>query len=135
VSEIGAFLSHKQAEAFFENRQMKIALGCRDSACCQRGTSDTLREPRRHFMIQRVSEVRRMSNAPETLRAQLYLDDFLRPATDLALRAARVEPALEPTRKRLEGWRHTLGEMAKAGPVTSFATVPEGHRIEERERA
>jgi hypothetical protein len=135
VAEIGAFMSRSQAEAFFENRQMKIALGCRDTACCRRGTSDTLREPRRHFMIRRVSEVRSISNAPETLRAQVYLDDFLRPATDLALRAVRVEPALEPTRKRLEGWRQTLGEMAKAGTATSFAPVPQGHRIEQRERA
>jgi hypothetical protein len=135
VAEIGAFLSRGQAETFFENRQMKITLGCRDTACCRRGTSDTLRDPRRHFMIRRVSEVRSLSSAPESLRAQVYLDDFLRPATDLALRAVRVEPALEPTRKRLEGWRQTLGEMAKAGSVTSFAAVPEGHRIEERERA
>jgi hypothetical protein len=135
VPEIGAFLTRNQAQSFFDNRQMKIAFGCRDTSCCRRGTSDTLRDPRRHFMMQRVAEVGGLSKAPETLRAQLYLDDFLRPATDLALRASRVEPALEPTRKRLEGWRQTLGEMSKAGSVTSFAAVPEGHRIPQRERA
>lgn len=135
LAEIGAFLPRRDAEAFFENRQMKITLGCRDTSCCRRGTSDTLAAPRRHFMIQRVREVDRLSRAPSTLRPQLYLDDFLRPATDLALRAAQVEPALVSVRKRLEGWRQTLGAMAKNNPPASFSIVPEGIRIPRRERA
>jgi hypothetical protein len=135
LADIGAFLRRTQAEQFFENRSMKIALGCRDTSCCRNGTPDTLRAPRRHFMIQRVKEVDRLSRAPATLRPQLYLDDFLRPATDLALRAAQVEQALEPARKRLEGWRQTLGAIAKSSPPTSFSIVPEGNRIPRRERA
>lgn len=135
LPELGAFLSRKQAEAFFDNRQMKGSFGCRDTSCCRRGTVDTLRDPRPHFIRQRLLEVARVSRAPETLRSQVYLEDFLRPATDLALRAARVEPALDTTRKRLEGWRSALGAMAHEGRITSFASAPEGRRMQTRQSA
>jgi hypothetical protein len=135
LPDLGAFLSRKQAEAFFETRQMKGSFGCRDTSCCRRGTVDTLRDPRPHFVRQRLREVARVSRAPETLRSQVYLEDFLRPATDLALRAAKVEPALETARKRLEGWRSVLGAMAHDGPITSFASAPEGRRIQTRQSA
>jgi hypothetical protein len=135
ISEIGAYLTRKQADHFFENRSMKAAFGCRDTSCCRHGVADMLRDPRRHFMIQRTAEVGRLSRAPEGLRPQNYLDDFIRPATDLALKAARAEPSLEPTRKRLEGWRQTLAAMTRSGRVTSFAMVPEGRRMSQRKRA
>lgn len=132
LPELGAFLSKAQAEVFFENRQMRSTFGCRDSSCCRRGTVDTLGNPRRHFMIQRLREVANLSHAPETLRPQLYLDNFLRPASDLALRAARVEPALTTNRQRLDAWRETLGAMSRRGGPSTFSVVPEGRRIRRR---
>jgi hypothetical protein len=111
---------------------MKSSFGCHDSGCCRRGTVDTLGNPRRHFMIQRLREVANLSHVPETLRPQLYLDNFLRPASDLALRAARVEPALSRTRERLDAWRDALGAMARLGVPTTFSAVPEGRRIRRR---
>jgi hypothetical protein len=114
---------------------MKAAFGCHDTTCCRHGVVDMLHNPRRHFMIQRVGEVGRLSRAPESLRPQNYLEDFLRPATDLALKAARAEPTLEATRKRLEGWRQTLAAMARSGSIPSFAVAPEGRRIPQRQRA
>jgi hypothetical protein len=135
LHQLGAFLSRPQAEAFFDNRHMKSTFGCRDTACCRRGVTDTLRDPRPHFVRQRLREVAELSRAPEALRTQLYLDDFLRPASDLAVQAARVEPALERARKRLDSWRVTLGTMARDGVGTSFAAVPEGQRIHHRRTA
>lgn len=135
LSDIGAFVPREVARTFFENRQMRIAFGCRDGACCRRGIEDTLSDPRRHFMIQRLHEVGAVSRAPERLRAQLYLDDFLRPATDNALRAARIEPSLEPTRRRLDAWRQTLGAMSREAPSMSYASAPDGRRIERRKLA
>jgi hypothetical protein len=135
LPEIGAFLPREVARAFFENRQMRSAFGCRDGGCCRRGFVDTLADPKRHFMIQRLREVSALSRAPESLRTQLYLDDFLRPATDKALKAARTEPALETMRKRLEAWRQTLGAMSREAPASSFAAPPDGKRVERRKLA
>lgn len=128
LPSLGAFLTRKRAQRLFENRRMRSEFGCQNPRCCRRAT-DMLRDPRRHFAVQRMSEVTKLSRVPAQLRAGIYLDDFLRPATDLALQAAAIEPSLEPTRRRLESWRITLGAMHRERPTTTFSQLPEGKRL------
>lgn len=130
IASLGAFLTREQARAFFENRQMRSLFACQTDGCCRRGASDMDADPKRHFLLRRAGEVNFYSRPPEPVRAGLYLEEFLRPATDLALRAARVDATLEPTRKRLEAWRQTLGAMHAAGLARSSAISPQGHRIQ-----
>jgi len=130
IERLGAFLTRDQAQEFFENRHMKTLFACKASGCCPRGAADMAKDPRRHFIIRRTSEVAYYSRPPEPVRGGLYLDEFLRPATDLAMRAARVAPVLEPTRRRLEGWRQALGAMNQQGPPSSVAMSPQGRRVQ-----
>jgi hypothetical protein len=132
IREIGSFLTRAQASAFFERQQMKSVFGCKNERCCRRGWADMLADPRRHFALRRAAEVQELSRAPSTLRAQNYLDRFLRPATDLALRASHVEPALRSSQRKLEGWRVTLGSMVANGYVAPTVPVPEGRRVIDR---
>lgn len=119
LHEIGAFLDPKKAEKFFDYRGMKTTHGCHNSDCCPRGWRDMRLEPRRHFVARRAREVGGLSAVPQTLRAGHYLENFLRPATDRALRAAEAEPTLARARKRLESWRGTLGaEIASHSDFT-----------------
>lgn len=133
IASLGAFLTRKQARKFFENRQMRGLFACHADGCCRRGAPDMEADPKRHFLLRRAGEVNFYSRPPEPVRAGLYLEEFLRPATDLALRAARVDSALEPTRKRLEGWRQILGAMHAQGLPRSSAVAPQGHRIQPRQ--
>jgi hypothetical protein len=114
---------------------MKALFACKVHACCPRGATDMSSDPRRHFILRRAGEVAAYSRPPEPLRAGIYLEEFLRPATDLALRAARVSPALDPTRKRLEAWRQTLGAMHQQGQPSTFALSPRAQRMQPRRRA
>jgi hypothetical protein len=132
IRELGAFLTRAQAATFFERQQMKTVFGYKSDRCCRRGWADMLSDPRRHFTLRRAAEVAEVSRAPSTLRPQNYLDRFLRPATDLALRASRVEPALKVPQRRLEGWRVTLGAMVANGYIAPSAQVPEGRRMIDR---
>jgi hypothetical protein len=132
MSELGCFLTRKQAAEFFEIKGMKSRFGCRDTDCCRRGVEDMLRDPRSHFLRQRPHEVTTMGRLPEDLRAPNYLDEFLRPATDLALTASHAYPQLETTRKRLEQWRVTLGALHRERPTESFALSPGGQRLARR---
>lgn len=129
IAELGAFMSAKQANKFFEIRGMKAKFACRDTGCCRRGAADMTKDPRPHFIKRRPEEVGAMSRLPEELRASIYLDEFLRPATDLALAAAKVYPPLEKTRVRLDRWRTTLGALHRDRPAESFAIVPRGQRL------
>ena len=124
LPSIGTFLPAAKAEALFANRWMKAKLGCRDSGCCRRGTGETLENPKHHFLNQRSREVFELSEVPEPLRPQMYLERFLRPATDLARDAKDLEPALTRWHRQLEDWRRVLGDMAREEPPVSFARPP-----------
>lgn len=109
----------------------KGMFGCRDKHCCPRGVDDMLGNPARHFMVQRINEVAGLSQIPESLRPQRFLDRHLRPATDAAVAAAAVpwsdESMCEKTekhRKRLDALRITLGNQAAKHPPVSFAKHP-----------
>jgi hypothetical protein len=128
LQDIGAFVQRASAGSLFENRQMLAALACRDAACCRRGAVDMIKDPRRHFVLRRISEVDRVGAAPAEHRPGLYLEDFLRPATDLALRASKVLPALVPAQQRLERWRFTLGAIERTG-IPSVSLPALGQRI------
>lgn len=130
LPDIGAFMERKQAEDFFEIRGMKSKFGCRDAHCCRRGVEDMLRDPRSHFLMRRSGEVASMGRLPEELRASVYLDEFLRPATDLALTASKSFPSLDRTRDRLERMRTTLGAMHRDRPAETFAIAPNGKRLQ-----
>jgi hypothetical protein len=128
LHQLGAFLDRTKAEALLNRPGMKAAHACLDTSCCARGWKDTHLRYREHFVTQRSREVAAISRIPETLRAGTYLENFLRPATDKAIRAAEVEPALASTRKRLDSWRGTFGNDLTTNPVHSFSPPAAGKR-------
>jgi hypothetical protein len=134
LREIGAFISRKQARQLFDQRGMKTAFGCQQDACCRRGTVDMIADPRRHFLVSRGRELSYLSSMPEPLRAGRYMEQFLRPATDLAVRAARALPALERHRRRLDSWREALGAIHRRDMdlAITYSRAPDGSRITRR---
>lgn len=129
LHEIGAFLAPKLAEGFFETRGMKSAHGCTDTTCCRRGWKDMQLDPRRHFLHHRASEIIGLGTMPDSLRPGQYLEKFLRPATDKAIRAAEVEPSLTAARKRLEGWRGTLSRDLEVHSAFTVSAPAAGKRL------
>jgi hypothetical protein len=132
LMEVGIFLSREQARKFFENRHMKTSFACKDSDCCRRGAADMIANPRRHFVLSRIHEVSRLSAIPPFARPDQYLEEHLRPASDLILKAAKADPRLEGQRRRIDAWRLTLGAMAKEGVPQGAPKVPNGKRLQHR---
>lgn len=128
LHQLGSFLDRSKAEALLNRPGMKAAHACLDTSCCPRGWKDTQLRYREHFVTQRAREVTALSAVPEPLRAGQYLENFLRPASDKAVRAAEAEPALLSTRKRLDSWRGTLGSDLTTNPVHSFSLPAAGKR-------
>lgn len=128
LHQLGAFLDRSKAEALLSRPGMKAAHACLDTACCSRGWKDTQLRYREHFVTQRSREVNALSTVPEPLRAGHYLENFLRPASDKAVRAAEVEPSLLSVRKRLDSWRGTLGNDLTTNFLHSFSLPAAGKR-------
>ena len=128
LHQLGAFLDRSKAEALLNRPGMRAAHGCLDSSCCPRGWKDTQLLYREHFVTQRAREVSALSRVPDALRAGHYLENFVRPASDRAVRASEVEPRLLSTRKRLDSWRGTFGYDLTTNPVHSFSPPAAGKR-------
>lgn len=128
LHEMAAFADRKVAERIFQNRQLMAALACRDATCCRGGSSGTLRDPRRHFVIRRRAEVDRIGAVPPDIRASVYLHDVLQPAALLAVRVARLAPELANTQRRLEGWHQTLDAIGTAGLPIPLPAL--GYRVD-----
>ena len=133
VPSIDAMLSSKEAETLLSaSPQAKAAFSCPDTHCCKRGAKDMLTDPRRHYLVQRMNEVSALSQFPEPIRPQRFLETNLRPATDKALQAASLEiedavlsKKLQANRKRLDNMRVALGQHLEKAPLRSFAAAPE----------
>jgi hypothetical protein len=135
---LGVFLDRAAAEAFFGNRNLKAAYGCQNPACCRRGAQDTLADPRRHFVFTRMEEVGAISQVPSALRPMQYLDNALRPATDRLGRVLQaslpddLKARLERERRKLDGWRHTLGELSRSQSGVVSEVMPVRRAVNRR---
>lgn len=134
IERLGVFLEPDQAEAFFAAKGTKAFFACQDPDCCRDGARSTVKDARRHFLNARMKEVRRVGSAPDPLRAGQYLEEFLRPASDLILKATKVEVGFDfrKQQRRLEQWRETLGVMHIDGMGRTKAMVPSGRRVGRR---
>lgn len=133
VPALDLHFKKEEAETFFGAHGAKSRFGCRERACCPKGPKDMLDNPVRHSLIQRSSEIRRLSAAPEQLRAQRFLEETLRPATDAAVFAESLSfgdheslaKRMKENRKVLERLRVGLGKFVQEGQVVSFSMVPQ----------
>ena len=80
VALLDMHLKRNEAEAFFEARGSKSRFGCRQRNCCPKGVKDMLDNPVRHSLVQRWGEIRRLSDVPEHLRAQRFLEENSAPS-------------------------------------------------------
>jgi hypothetical protein len=135
VQSLGVFLTTKEARAFFGVRGMTSQHVCQ-AGCCPRGFEDTVRDRLRHFAISRSKEVSRLARTPAHLRTQVYLDEFLRPASDRAVAASKAHPRVAAARKRLDDWRQTYRGIVdnERGQTPSIAPDAAGRRIPPSER-
>ena len=133
VAPLDLHLKKQDAEAFFAARNAKSRFGCHDRGCFPRGPQDMFDNPIRHGLIQRSAEIQRLSSVPEQYRAQRFLEDVLRPATDAAVFAEtlsfggheKLERQMKEKRRVLDRLRIGLGKFVDDGHIVSFSQVPQ----------
>jgi hypothetical protein len=126
---LGAFVTTKEAQAFFAVRGMTSSHACQ-SACCPHGVEDMVSHRIGHFAMRRQAEIEGLARIPSHKRAKVWVDTELRPASDRAIAAERAHPRLRSVRKRLDDWRRTASGILDldAGVPTSVARGLPGTR-------
>ncbi|MFC5500284.1 hypothetical protein ACFPOE_22265 [Caenimonas terrae] len=131
IPPLDLMLPRGDAERLFETGgKARTAFGCRNTACCARGITDMLQAPARHFLYQRTREIAGLSQIPESLRPQQFLEEHLRPASDRAILAKQLplpetlQKKIDGHSKRLNDLRIVLGTYSQTRRQTSFAQHP-----------
>jgi hypothetical protein len=113
-------------------------LSCRDTHCCPRGIKDTIENPGRHYLIQRMKQIAGVGRAPLAVRPKQFIDDFIRPASDVLAQVSNwnlknedVLKMLKKQRRRVDGLRVAMRTLAasfqpqrSALPRTRIAREP-----------
>jgi len=116
VPEVDLLMEPGDAESLLRSSsRARALLGCHDTRCCPRGIQDMIESPARHFLIQRMKQLSLLSRLHQPIRAARFVDDMVRPASDLLVQVAgwqlKNEPLIETVRKqrrRLDAMRTAL---------------------------
>jgi hypothetical protein len=111
ISAIGAFMKRADAEALMKNPSVKNWFSCQHPCCSRGGLAATIADPRRHFVVNRVAEVRGLAEVPVSMRPAYYMENWLRRASDRATKAMQIQPSLEPHRVHLDAMRSTMAAI------------------------
>ena len=133
IPQLDLLLKPSEAHMLFSApARTRIQFICRDTDCCPRGVIDTLDNPARHFLYQRIKQVSGLAQIPEQLRTGRFLEQHLRPATDAVLAAANFQwedetfmRKMRDQRKRLDMLRVALGNLEQKMPVRPVAVLPQ----------
>lgn len=133
IDRLGTFLSREEATAFFAARGMRRRFACQDRPCCQ-SSDDMLKDPRRHLLHARASEVTRLTRVPAHNRPPVCLD-AIRRASDDAMQAARILDKFQKDQQRLGAWREVLASMVDRREHLQSAPAIPGGRFQRRKSA
>ncbi len=132
VPQLDVLLKPPAADALLNSSpRVKAACGCRDTHCCPHGARDMIHRPARHAIYQRAREIERLSLAPQRLRADQYLNDVVRPVSDMVARVAAISGLDGALKKRLtekqgdvSRLREAFGHLASTAGGSSYAPTP-----------
>lgn len=86
-------------------------LSCHDRSCCPNGLSDTLKDPKAHYLRQRSRQIRELSVVPEPRRSQHFLEKELAAAERVARSAAKLKVSGEGLSELLQRSSDRLEKM------------------------
>lgn len=126
ISGLDRYLSVDEMRQFFDNtRTSRQAFGCSDPTCC--GDVDKmLRNPEAHQAVQMGRHVKSLSEIPESLRTEQFLENYVLERAKIAGRANKIRnmdddlrrkigasaKRLELAHEALSGLRDRMGNIA-----------------------
>ncbi len=138
LPELDMHVSVEQAKQLLERTALRAKMVCQDPGCCARGATDMIEQPGLHFLTQRVRQFARLSEVPEQMRPAVFLEEFVRRASDrtMVVSNLRIDDTLfsdrvKKQRQRLDTLRAALGVFAERKPPESFGPRPQTRIVRE----
>jgi hypothetical protein len=138
LPDLDMHVSVEQAKKLLERSPLRAKLVCQDPGCCVRGATDMIEQPGLHFLTQRVRQFARLSDVPEQMRPSVFLEEFVRRASDrtmvvsnLKIEDERFAERVKKQRQRLDTLRAALGAFAERKPPESFGPRPQTRVVRE----
>lgn len=111
MAGLDRLLSVKQVDTLMAAQGAKPLLSCHDRSCCPNGLSDTMKDPKAHYLRQRARQVRELSAVPDARRSQHFLEKELAAAERTARSAAKLKVSDEGLSKLLQRSSDRLEKM------------------------
>ena len=111
IGGLDRLLSVKQVDVLMAAQGAKPLLSCHDRTCCPNGLSDTLKDPKAHYLRQRARQIQELSAVPEARRSQHFLEKELATAERVARSAAKLKALDEGLSKLLQRSSNRLEKM------------------------
>jgi hypothetical protein len=137
VPNLGLSFTKSEADVLFSVvPSARAKFGNRNTEACPRGVDDMIKNPVRSFVVQRGQEIAEIGATPELIRPQQFLEKTVRPLTDCAVVATKInwkpddiigqklKKRFELHRERVENIRIALGAYNEKSKPTSFAKQP-----------
>lgn len=132
VPQLDMLLKPRVAETLLgTSPRIKALCGCRDTHCCPHGVRDMIDRPARHAIYQRAREVESLSAVPQSMRAGNYLNEIVRPVSDVVARVAampaideKLQKSLRKKQDEISRLRETVAHLVDSANATSFALTP-----------
>jgi hypothetical protein len=143
ITSIDKMLTTEQVELIMSAPHARRVLSCGDRNCCPKGLDDMLKQPKRHYVRQRVAQVADISKVPEAMRVAHFRSHHLAVAVRLANQSAKlrvanegIKNALTKNADRVERMQEVVDRMVDEGlalqqsppPVTRSAPKAPGLR-------
>lgn len=111
--------------------RLRAMFACHDRGCCERGLTDMLENPGKHFAYQRMRQLDALGRIPSSMRAREFVDNDLRQLTEDLIKATsfdlgddKLEKRLVLHRRRLDGLRVMLSKhLAREVRQTTAITL------------
>jgi hypothetical protein len=134
-SGLDRLLSVKQVDLLMAAPGARKLLSCHDVSCCPHGLDDTLKNPKAHYLRQRLKQVAALSAVPESRRASHFLEKDLASAERIARQAVKLKVAdeslaelLNRTSVRLERMHAVLDSLSKIMADEARSPAPRRRR-------
>src|SRR6267143_2319239 len=112
VSKLDLNLDVKIAKAVIErNAKNRALFACHDRTCCERGLTDMLEKPGKHFVYQRMQQIGSLGRVPFSVRTSEFVDNELRQLTEDLIKATGLDLGDAPLTKRLLAQRRRLDAL------------------------